>query len=108
MRVLQASSDLDLPLEAFEAHGAGELFGKDLHDYTPAERDVFGNEGATHPAAAELTLHSVRAAKRMLKLLAERISHGVEPDRRCDEHTARRKLRKLTEADRTVNGILEK
>jgi hypothetical protein len=69
--VLELGRDVDLALEAVDAHPGRHLGREDLHDDWTLEPHLLGEEDAAHPAAAELALDGVSAAKLGLQLLAE-------------------------------------
>ena len=64
MRVLEPGGELDLALEAVDAHAGGELGRQHLDDDLAAERGARREEDARHAAAAELALDGVCVTER--------------------------------------------
>jgi hypothetical protein len=77
---LELGREVDLALEAVDAHPRCHLRRQDLHDDRALEPHLLGEEDAAHPAPAELALDSVSAAEMGLQLLAELGRHAPSLD----------------------------
>ncbi len=75
MGVLEFGREVDLALEAVDAHARRQLGRQDLHDDRPLEPHLLGEEDPAHPTAAELALDGVPATEVGLQLLAELERH---------------------------------
>src|ERR1700687_5273711 len=71
MWFLERGGELDLPAESCSREIVGELRRQDLHDDVPAEGFVASEEHAGHPTRAQLPLHRIVAAERVLELIEE-------------------------------------
>ena len=71
VRVLQRRRQLDLPLEAFDAHARRDVGGEDLdHDLT-VEADLARRKDARHASAAELPLYGVAISQEAGEILEQ-------------------------------------
>ena len=74
--VLQRRREPDLLPEPVDAHRRAQLRGEHLHDDLATEPALVGDEHAAHPAAAELTFHSVAVTESTLKA-GQKVGHEV-------------------------------
>jgi hypothetical protein len=78
MRVLEASGETDLALEAIDAQALGHFGREHLDDYSSSEGGLRGDEHARHAATAELAIYLIRAGKGGLELIAKRVGHAMK------------------------------
>ena len=71
VRVLQARDELNLAMEAIEAHAAGDVGRQQLDHDLAVESPLGGEEDVTHPPATELALDRVVVAERGLESVAK-------------------------------------
>ena len=75
MWLLECRGELDLPGESRRREVLGELRRQHLHDDVPAEGFVASDEDPGHSTGAQLALHRIVAAERVLELI-EKIVQG--------------------------------
>ena len=73
VRFLERRGELDFPGESRGRESVGELRWQHFDDDIAAEGFVAGDEHAGHPARAQLGLHRVAAAERLLELVEQRV-----------------------------------
>ena len=71
MRVLETGGEPDLALEALDVHRGAGLGRQHLDHDLAAEPDLFGEEDATHPAAAQLPQDAVGVPEGGLEALLQ-------------------------------------
>jgi hypothetical protein len=67
--------ELDLAPESADVEARGQLGREDLHDHSPTQRGLLGDEHTTH-ATAELALDAVGIAKSLLQL-SQKVGQGL-------------------------------